>query len=69
MSSHKTALLQKEQQALHLEDKERQLQKEVRSPKVHSLHFHSQFNQAMLKIRLWNLVLVTVYIKRRKWNK
>lgn len=35
VSSHKTVLLQKEQQALHLEEKGKQLEKVVRSPKSH----------------------------------
>lgn len=33
VSSHKAVLMEKEQQALHLEEKEQQLQQEVRSLK------------------------------------
>lgn len=50
VSSHKTALLQKEQQAIELEDKGRQLQTEVRTPKDHLVHLNVRLNQAMLKI-------------------
>lgn len=48
--SHKTALLQKEQQAIELEDKGRQLQTEVRTPRDHLVHLHARLNQAMLII-------------------
>lgn len=66
VSSHKTALLQKEQEAIELEDKGRQLQTEVRTPKDHLVHLHAHLNQAMLKIFLCNLILVPIYMERGK---
>lgn len=39
ISSHKTVLLEKEQQVLHLEEKGKQLEKVVRSPKKSLINY------------------------------